>query len=108
MQIIDPHAKTISMTFVAALLGHSGTVLQLAWNNSETCLVTGDQSGKVVIWGQKKATEALGIEAKSQQLSELSKSQKPSAPISSAFICPNCQKRIKESQMLSHVEECVG
>eukprot|EP01138_Halocafeteria_seosinensis_P007240 gb/GECG01007403.1/.p1 GENE.gb/GECG01007403.1/~~gb/GECG01007403.1/.p1 ORF type:complete len:733 (+),score=73.31 gb/GECG01007403.1/:1-2199(+) len=106
IQIIDPHAKTISMTFVATLLGHSGTVVQQAWNNSETCLVTADQSGQVVIWGQKRSTEALGIETATPELYE-SVQPEPAAS-HSVLICPNCQKKMKESQMLTHIEECVS
>lgn len=105
VQIIDPHAKTISMTFVATLLGHSGTVVQQAWNNSETCLVSADQSGQIMVWGQKRSTEALGIETSTPDLYE--SAQPENVGSHSVLICPNCQKKMEESQMLTHIEECV-
>ena len=50
--VLDPHAKTITRTYVANLLAHAADVTACSWSRGEDVFVSADASGAVVFWRQ--------------------------------------------------------
>ena len=48
--LLDPHARTITRTYVANLLAHSREVTCIAWGSHERLVGTADATGAVVFW----------------------------------------------------------
>ncbi len=48
--LLDPHARTITRTYVANLLAHACGVTCVAWGAGEQLVGTADSSGAVVMW----------------------------------------------------------
>lgn len=53
--LLDPHARTITRTYVANLLAHSKEVTCVAWGSQERLVGTADATGAVVFWRHSNA-----------------------------------------------------